>query len=268
MPFLASQRGLVFEQQGEPLGVFEGARVRIVIEFLEALGHAMQAERVQLIESGMGEHSSCPSVEVARTANIGMIEQRRLVAALARGGTIQIVGKDGGDAPVVHCADLERPSGDRLGTRRLDAAIEPQDAEAGSKALLGMRAMREDSNDQRFGVRANGSRPAPEAVRRPFGVTAMRARHVVGIGAMPAATVATLMGGDTPAAMEHLDGARGDADVDLGANERVRHRVEEVFDLDMIVEPDAGEATIPHIRNLAPAKPAADPRRSAQGRDQ
>ena len=36
---------------------------------------------------------------------------------------------------------------------------------------------------------------------------------------MPAATVAALMGGDPPAAMEHLDGARGDADVDLSANE-------------------------------------------------
>ena len=50
------------------------------------------------------------------------------------------------------------------------------------------------------------------------------------------------MGSDTPAAMEDLDGARGDADIDLSANERVRHRVEEVFDLDMIVESDAREA--------------------------
>ena len=101
--------------------------------------------------------------------------------------------------------------------------------------------MREDGGDQRFGVGANGARPAPEAVRRPFGVAAMRARHVLGIGAMAAATIAALMGGDTPAAMEHLDDARGNAHVDFGANERVRHRVEEVFDLDMVVEPDAGE---------------------------
>jgi hypothetical protein len=35
-----------------------GARFGIVIEFLEALCHAMQAERMQLIESGMGQHSS------------------------------------------------------------------------------------------------------------------------------------------------------------------------------------------------------------------
>jgi hypothetical protein len=81
-PLLAAQRGLVFEQQGEPLGVFEGTRFGIVIELLEALGHAMQAERVQLVESRVSEHSSSPSVEVARTTNIGMIKQRRFGAAL------------------------------------------------------------------------------------------------------------------------------------------------------------------------------------------
>jgi hypothetical protein len=107
-----------------------------------------------------------------------MLEQRRLITVLARGGTIQIVGEDGGDAPVVHRADLERASRDRLGARRLDAAIEPQDTETGSKALLGMRPMRKDGGDQRFGVRANGARPAPEAVGRPFGVAAMRARRM------------------------------------------------------------------------------------------
>jgi hypothetical protein len=52
----------------------------------------------------------------------------------------------------------------------------------------------------------------PQAVRCPFGVAAMRARHVVGIGAMPTTAVAALIGSDTPAAMEDLDGARGDAD--------------------------------------------------------
>jgi hypothetical protein len=35
-----------------------------------------------------------------------MLEQRRLITVLARGGAIQIVGEDGGDAPVVHRADL------------------------------------------------------------------------------------------------------------------------------------------------------------------
>jgi len=38
---------------------------------------------------------------------------------------------------------------------------------------------------------------------------------------------------DPLAAMEHLDCARGDAHLDLGANERMRNRVEEVVDLDV-----------------------------------
>jgi hypothetical protein len=101
--------------------------------------------------------------------------------------------------------------------------------------------MREDGGEQRFGALPDGSRPTPEAVRPPFDVAAMRARHVLGIGAMPAAAIAAFMGGDPPAAMEHLDGTRSDAHIDLGANERVWHRVEEDRSVDMVVEPDASE---------------------------
>jgi len=51
---LPAQRYFVFEQQAEPLGVFEAAGLRIVSQLFEALSQAMQTERVQLIESGMG----------------------------------------------------------------------------------------------------------------------------------------------------------------------------------------------------------------------
>src|SRR5580658_8962056 len=69
----------------------------------------------------------------------------------------------------------------------------------------------------------------------------MRARHVLWIGAMTAAAIATLMGGDALGAMEYLDGAAGDAQVDLGADQRVRHRVVEALDLDVIVDAHAGK---------------------------
>jgi hypothetical protein len=46
----------VLEQQGEPLGMFEGVRFGIGVELLEAFRHAVQAERVQLIERGMCQH--------------------------------------------------------------------------------------------------------------------------------------------------------------------------------------------------------------------
>ena len=41
--------------------------------------------------------------------------------------------------------------------------------------------------------------------------------------------------------MEYLDGARGDAHIDLGADQRVRHRVVEALDIDVIVEPDPSQ---------------------------
>jgi hypothetical protein len=54
---------------------------------------------------------------------------------------------------------------------------------------------------------------------------------VVGVRAVLAAHAAALV-----AAMEDPDRARGDANLDLGANQRVRNRIEEVMDLDVIIE--------------------------------
>ena len=43
---LAAQRQFVFEQQTEPFGVIETARLGFVLEFLEPFGQAVEAERV------------------------------------------------------------------------------------------------------------------------------------------------------------------------------------------------------------------------------
>ena len=67
----------------------------------------------------------------------------------------------------------------------------------------------------------------------------MGAGHVVGVRAVFAAHVAALVRRDALAAMEHLDRARSDANLDLGADQRVRNRVEEVMDLDVIIEVDS-----------------------------
>ena len=61
---------------------------------------------------------------------------------------------------------------------------------------------------------------------------------MIGVRAVPSTHVAALMDPDALAAMEDLDGARGDADVDFLANERVRNRIEEVMDLDVVIEID------------------------------
>ncbi len=53
---LPAQRQFVFEQQAEPFGVIEAARLWLVFEFLEAFGQAVETEGIELVERGVSEH--------------------------------------------------------------------------------------------------------------------------------------------------------------------------------------------------------------------
>ena len=55
---LLAQRFLMFEDDAEPLGMRQGARLGVRLQCLVALRHAVQAEAMQEIEGGMGEHRS------------------------------------------------------------------------------------------------------------------------------------------------------------------------------------------------------------------
>ena len=126
----------------------------------------------------------------------------------------------------------------RLEAGRIEAAIRAQNAKAGAEPLFGMRPAGEHGADQAFGVRPDLAGPAAEPIRRPLGVAPVGAGHMVGVRAVLAADVASLMDADALAAMEDLDRSRGDPHVDLGADERVRDRIQKVMDLDVIVEID------------------------------
>src|SRR6202035_5377996 len=119
-----------------------------------------------------------------------------------------------------------------------DATIRAQNAQAGAEPLFGVRPTGEHGADQAFGVGPDLAGPAAEPIRRPLGAIPMRTGHVVGGRAVLAAHVAALVGRDTLASMEHLDCARRDANLDLGANQCVWNRVEDIMDLDVIVEVD------------------------------
>src|SRR5271166_4295021 len=86
---------------------------------------------------GTSNSSSVPplsaSVEVAGTANIGVIEQSWL-AALRRCGSVEIVRDDRGDGAVIEGADFDSRYGFRA--QRRDAAIQPENAETSAEALL------------------------------------------------------------------------------------------------------------------------------------
>ena len=63
--------------------MFEAVRLGLCVEILEALGHAVEAEAVQQVEGGMGEHGGSPSMEVAGAAEIGVVDDR--VGSASRG---------------------------------------------------------------------------------------------------------------------------------------------------------------------------------------
>ena len=89
---LPAQRQLVFEQQSEPFGVIEAARLGLVLQLLEAFGQAVEAERVQLVEGRMSEHGDFLSVVVAGTAQIGVVEERDGAAVRAR--RVELAGEE------------------------------------------------------------------------------------------------------------------------------------------------------------------------------
>jgi len=139
-------------------------------------------------------------------------------------------------------ADLDGPGAGGLGPLGRDPAQPLQDAEAGSVTLLGMLAAGHDGDDQGLGVGADGGGVATEAGFAPASVMAVRARHVLRQGGVPLAAIAMAphVCCDAAAAVEQLDGAGGDARLDLLADQAVRYRIVEAQQLDMIVDADPG----------------------------
>ena len=139
-------------------------------------------------------------------------------------GAIEVVGEDGGEALVGERADRDGPGRDGFRPGGIEPAEQPQDPEAGAEALLGMgsRLSTAMTSPSVFGPIERAQRW--KRLRRPLGIAPMGTRHVIGIGAVPAPAVAALMSGDPLAAVEDLDGAAGQAHVDLLADQGVRHR--------------------------------------------
>src|SRR5271169_6392855 len=173
---------------------------------------------------------------VAGTAQIGVVEERG--RTVLGGSGVGFAGEKGGDALAIEDAQFDGAGRHRFDADRIEAAIRAQNAKAGAEPLLGMRPAGEHGADQAFGVRPDLAGPTAEPIRRPLGVAPVGAGHMVGVRAVLAAHVTALMDADALAPMEDLDGSRGDPHVDLGADERVRNRIQKVVDLDVIVEID------------------------------
>src|SRR5262249_56016543 len=124
---------------------------------------------------------------------------------------IQCFVEDGVDGAVGKRADLEAASAGGLEAIGTELAGEPENAETGAEALLGMRAAAQDDLDEGRGVGTDPGGFAEDALVGPAGVAAMGRGHVLGHGRVTAARAAEQVASNALALVEQLDGARGDA---------------------------------------------------------
>ena len=113
------------------------------------------------------------------------------------------------------------------------------------KPCSGWVRLAQDDLDQRRGVAADLAGLPLDPLRRPVGVALVARRHVLAHRRVLSVRGRSQVRGDALAVMEHLDRARRDPRPHRLAQQRVRHRVVVLLDLDVVVEAEPG---IPSIR--------------------
>jgi hypothetical protein len=106
---------------------------------------------------------------------------------------IEPVLEDRRDRSIGTGADVETAIAGRFQPLGAVLSRPPQDAETRTVALLGMRPALEDQCGELGGARANRRRLTADPLDRPFGVTPVGARHVLGDCRM-----STASGADAP----------------------------------------------------------------------
>ena len=115
------------------------------------------------------------------------------------------------DRAVGDCADVIAASAGRLDACRAVTAGEPQDAETGAEALLGMGLGLHDRVDKGDRGGADLGCFPPHPGRRPLGLAPVRALHVLGDCRMPTSRLRAGMARQTDALVQDLDRGVGDA---------------------------------------------------------
>ena len=111
-------------------------------------------------------------MEVGWAADI-VVRYRRPVRGRCRLLAIEVVLQNRVNRAIGARPDLERPAASGFEPLVAIALGEPQDADAGTEALLGMRAFLQDDLDERRGVLTDLSSSPPQALWRPIGIALM-----------------------------------------------------------------------------------------------
>src|SRR6266446_1101996 len=178
---------------------------------------------------------SCWSVVVAAAPDVAVLDGIGVGGGVGKESLVEAGLEDRGDRPIARCADADPTAACGFETLRPIGLFQPQDAETGSEALLGMRLCPHDRLAQRDRGRTDFLSGGQQTRWRPEGVSAMRARHVLGNRGVAALHARACVAGDAGAAMEHLDGGFGGPHLDNLADHAGWHRVEVSLNFDMVI---------------------------------
>jgi len=186
-------------------------------------------------------------VEIALTADIA-VAQGLVVGRLVEESAIKAVLEDRTDRGDGASLDEDAASASCIDAHIAVAPGQRQDAEAGAKALLGMRPGSDDSLEKGSGRGTNPLAGRDQPSRRPLAVAAMRARHVISNRRVAAPIGRTGMARDPLPLVEDLDRLASDADIDELTDEAIRGGIPMAVDLDVIIGRDT--ATLPARKDV------------------
>src|ERR1700756_231383 len=186
-------------------------------------------------------------MEVGWAADV-VVRYRRPVRGRCRPLAIEVVLQDRVDRAIGARTDLERTTAGGFEPLAAISFGEPQDADAGAEALLGVGALPQDDLDEGRGVAPDLTGLPLHPLRCPGGIAPMARRHVLAYRRMLAIGGRAHMGRNALAAVEDFDRARSDARPNRLPQQLVRHRVVVLLDLDVVVEADP--AFLPFSKNI------------------
>ena len=159
-------------------------------------------------------------------------------------GLVQAGRDDGLDGPVAQRADVQRAAAGGVQAFGGVGAQQLHESEAAAVALFGVGPALEEPFDEGGRVRSGLAASGGEPRRCPFRMGAVGCRHVRGFGRVSAFPADPEVRGDPAVLVEDLDRRCAETDIDLAAGQRVGDAVEGVFDLDVVVDVDAGLAPL------------------------